>query len=256
MSNALTVHDSRTAAAVAGNLDPFATAGQDMAGSQGTYLKFNGNSGEFTYGAEAEELPLGTRLAVDMNSFRRGFICWVEEEVVEEVMIRVVDGKPPEKHELTDHGPYVKTEDRTDGWSEQAAVTLRDIATGKEFTFKHSSLSALRALGTLLKDFAKDYKNHPGELPIVELDTSSFIPKNKKFGKKYSPKFNIVEWSSEEELMSRFGENASDYQGDEGGDAQEDTTAQVEAPKEVKPATTSKPATNAASPGLARRRAF
>jgi hypothetical protein len=247
MSNALAVRDSRTAAAVASNLDPFATAGQDMAGSHGTYLKFNGNSGEFTYGAEAEELELGTKLAVDMNSFRRGWICWVNEEVVEEIMVRVVDGKPPEKHELTDHGPYVVTEERKDGWTEQAAVTLRDIETGKEFIFKHSSLSALRALGQLLKDFAKDYKNHPGELPIVELDTSSFIPKNKKYGKKYSPKFNIVEWVGEEELMSRFGENAADYQGDEGGDAEE-TTKQVEAPKEEP-----KPA---ATPGLARRRAF
>lgn len=271
--NALVKAD-QTALALQGALDPFATAGEDMAGTNGTYLKFNGNSGEFTYGQEAEELALGTKLAVNMNNFRRGWICWVDSEVVDEVLVRVVEGKPPAENQLADHGPYVKNDDRNDGWSEQAAVDFRDIETGKEFIFKHSSASALRALGTLLKDYGKDYKNHPGEVPVVVLDTSSFTPKNKKWGKKYSPIFRIVEWVSEEELMSRFGDNAADYEGGEGAEGEDDpanyeggeaapeTTEEppfedpkpAAAPKQT--AAPAKTAAPAATPGTVRKRAF
>jgi len=234
--NALVKANTKTALATAPAYDPFAQAGEELGGSNGVYLKLNGNSGEYTYGQDAEELALGTKLAVDMNSFRRGWVCWKDEAVVEEIMVSVIDGRPPEKSELTDHGPYVVNDERKDGWSEQVAVNFRDIETGKEFIFKVTSASAIRGLGTLLKAYGRDYKNHPGELPIVALDTSSFIPKNKKWGKKYAPKLEIIEWLDENTLLAQFGENAGDYQqgggegGDDAGDYEGQEEAQVEQP--------------------------
>jgi hypothetical protein len=251
MSNALVKADTRTALATTSAYDPFASAGEEMGGANGTYLKFNGNSGEYTYGAEQEELTAGTHLAVDMNSFRRGWICWKDENVVDEQMVRVIDGRPKDKSELPDHGPYVVTEEKKEGWAEQAAVNFRDIETGKEYIFKVSSVSALRALGTLLKDYGREYKNHPGELPIVTLNTSSFMPKNKKWGKKYSPKLPIEEWIPEADLLARFGDNAADYPpGDE------PTQSEGDPAPEQQPAAPQPQATQAAAAVTPRKRAF
>jgi hypothetical protein len=254
--NALVKADTRTALAT-NAYDPFAQAGEEMGGSNAQYLKFNGNSGEFTFGAEQEELVAGTKLAVDMNSFRRGFICWKDEKVVDEHMVRVIDGAPKDKSELQDHGPYVISEDKKEGWADQAAVNFRDIASGKEYTFKVSSVSAIRALGTLLKDYSKEYKSHPGELPIITLDSSSFMPKNKAWGKKYSPKLAISEWLPEADLMAQHGDSAADYAGDDEG-SEGGEPAGPEIVEQAKPtaATVAATGTAPAAAGAPRRRTF
>lgn len=223
--NALVPQNNRNAVARMTDYDPYADAGDDMGGSNAKYLKFNANSGEFTFGAEAEELEEGTKLAVKMRTFRRGWICWKDEAVVEEIMVKVEEGRPPSLSELPDHGPYVVTETRKDGWSEQAAVDFLDPATGDEYTFKLSSKSGLRALGTLLKDYGKVYKSKPGQLPVIEIGSEGWMPKVKAHGKKYSPKLRIVDWLDESELASANGESASDY---EQGEATEGETEQVE----------------------------
>lgn len=214
MSNALTTRGT-TALATAGAVDPFAAAADDMGASGAVYMKFNGNTGEYSFGAEAEELPEGTRLAVNMRNFRRGYICWKDEEVVDEIMVKVIDGNPPAEHQLPDHGPYSDDPDDNEGWSEQAAVDFRSVEDGREFVFKTSSKSGRRALGQLLKDYARQYKVHEGELPIIELATQSWMPKEKKHGKKYSPVFKIVDWANEEALAAQVeGEDPADYAAD------------------------------------------
>jgi hypothetical protein len=255
--NALT--PSNATALATADYDPFKQAGDEMAGSFGTYLKFNGNSGEYTFGAEQEELPHGTELVVDMNSFRRGWICWKDEEVIDEVMTRVIDGPPPEKSALADHGPYVESDDKKEGWAEQAAISFKS-RDGQDFIFKPTSRSALRALGLLLKDYGKDYKNHPGELPIITLSAGSFIPKNKKWGKKYNPILKITSWVNEEELLSSLGDDADDYEGgDEHNEAepsQEPKAEEVTAPKNTKAQAVQKAAAPADATPTPRRRAW
>jgi hypothetical protein len=123
-----------------------------------------------------------------------------------------------------------------------------------------SSVSALRALGTLLKDYGKEYKNHPGELPIITLGTSSFMPKNKQWGKKYSPKLLIKEWINEEELLGRFGDNAGAYapSGDAGeageGEADASNYESAETVQLSPPQTKAEPAKPAAAPRAPNRR--
>lgn len=259
--NALVPQNNRTALANAAAYDPFASAGEDMGGSNAKYLKFNGNSGEYTFGAEAEELEKGTRLVVNMAGFRRGWICWKDEQVAEEIMVRVVEGPPPPQSQLTDHGPYVVTENKKEGWTEQSAVDFRDPTTGDEYTFKVSSKSALRALGTLMKDYAKVYKSKPGMLPIIELDVSSWMPKVKAHGKKYSPVLKIVDWANENDLLAQHGDSPEGYEDEEGAEEGEVETNEVETQPEPAPApkptaATTKPAAAPAAAGAPRRRAF
>lgn len=235
--NALVKANNRTAAAY-GNGDPYAAAANALGGSDAKYLKFNGNSGEYTHGKEQDELPHGSKLAVNMAQFRRGWICWKEGNVVQEIMVPVSEGLPPSQSDLPDHGPYVVTAEQKDGWSEQAAIDLRDITTGAEYTLKVTSKSGLRGLGTLLKDFIKAYKAHPDELPVVELGSSTFMPKQKSFGKKHAPKLTIVEWVNEAELLGRFGDDAGGYEEDEGageGEVEGGEEATVEATPEAPP---------------------
>lgn len=208
----LTTTGSNVPALAGGN--PFLDAAEDMgASSGGQYLKFDGNTGIFSYGKDQEELPKGTRVAVNPNEFKNGWICWKDGEVQEEIMVRVVDGKPPVKGELRDHGPY---EDDKDGWREQASTQFRDIETGEEYLFKTSSKGGRISVGNLVRDYGKSFTMHPGELAIVELQNTAFDakdPKNgKKLGRKYAPVFKIVDWQSEQALIDKFAaaEAASD----------------------------------------------
>lgn len=217
MSNALATTNENTAVAVSGN--PFLDAANDMgAGTSALYLKFDGNTGDYTFGKDQEELEKGTRVAVAPSEFKNGWICWKDSEVQEEIMVRITDGKPPAKHTLTDHGPY---DDEKDGWSQQSSAQFRDIETGAEYLYKTSSKGGRIALGNLVQDYGKAFQRHPGELAIVELSNTSFDakdPKNpkKKLGKKYAPVFKIVGWVSEAELLAKFDAMAADENDDDG----------------------------------------
>lgn len=196
MNDVVAQNGQKALAAYNGGSNPFVDAGDDLgAGDMGAYMKFNGNSGDFTVGKEQDELEEGKRLIADMQSAARGSICWVEGEVADEVMVRVVDGKPPGEDELENHGPY----EGDDGWNDQVKINFKDEETGETYIFKSSSKSALRAFGVLMKDYGRQFKNHPDEYPIVELGSVGYMPKDKKIGKKYAPTFKIVDWISVEE---------------------------------------------------------
>jgi hypothetical protein len=215
MTNALT---TTTSGALANpNFNPFLDAADDMGASAGLlFLKFDGNTGSYTYGKDDDELEKGTRVAVNPSEFKNGWICWKDGQVMEETMTRIVDGKPTARGDLADHGPY---EDEKDGWREQSSVQLRDIESGDEFLFKTSSKGGRIAVGNLVRDFGKAYAMHPGELAIVELSSTSFDAKDKKtgkkLGKKFAPAFKIVGWASEADLIAKFDAMGAD-EGDAG----------------------------------------
>lgn len=210
--------------------DPFASAANDMAGSSAIYAKFNGNSGEFSYGAQSEEVEAGERMAANVVGARRGWICWKDSEVVEEIMVPILEGRPPAEHSLTDHGPYKKHEDGTeDGWSEQFSISFRLLGEshdGIEITYKSSTRSAMRPFGDLLKQFSREYKSNPGKIPIVEFGKGSYMPKEKKHGKKYFPTFKIVDWIDEDELLATYGDGSSVDEGDENDNLIEDNSVE------------------------------
>lgn len=210
---------SRTEIAQESAYDPFAAAGNDLGGSAAVYAKFNGNSGEFAYGAQATEIEEGEKFVADVSGARRGWICWKEEAVIEEIMVPIIQGPPPRKDELPDHGPYEKHEDGTeDGWSEQFAISFRLLGEdhdGIEVLYKTSTKSAFRPLGDLLKDYGRQYKNYPGCLPIIEFGKGSYMPKEKKHGKKYFPTFKIIDWIDEDELIAQYGDGRRVKEDDE-----------------------------------------
>lgn len=199
----MTTTNGSGALAVGGG-NPFLDAADDMGAKSGAlFLKFDGNTGRWTFGKDQEELEKGRRYAINSSEFRNGYICWNDGKVEEEIMIRVVDGKPPAKGSLTDHGPYADEE--KDGWRDQSSTEFRDIESGDQFLFKTSSKGGRIAVGNLVRDFGTNYPKHPGELAIVELSNVSFDAKDgkgRKLGKKYAPMFKIVAWQDEAELLA------------------------------------------------------
>lgn len=201
-----------------GGVNPWAEAARGI--SDGAYLKFNGNTGDFTFGADDEDLPEKSQIVVDMGSMGLGWTCWDDSAVVEEIMVLVTEGKPPLEHELKDHGPYA---DDDDGWREAASISAvlwtygaddRDEAVGTKLLFKTSTGGQVRALKKLAGQYGRLFMQHPDELPIVELTVESYMPKNKKFGKKYALNMKIVGWVSAAEAESLMGgeaDNEADY---------------------------------------------
>jgi hypothetical protein len=199
--NQVTTTSNNTVLAAYGGANPFAAAAAAMGAQEGNFLKFNGNSGDFTYGQKDDELPHGTQLAADMIGFSRGWICWKDGEVEDEINVPILQGEPPLEHTLPDHGPYTKHDDGSeDGWVEQAKINFRDVETGEAYIYKATSKSGRRALGSLLKDFSKQFHLHDGETPVVEISGLSYTPKDKKLGKKYAPVFKIVGWLNAVEM--------------------------------------------------------
>ena len=189
-----------------GGVDPFTAFGNE-APKFGAFMKFSGNTGDFSYGAENEPLELGTQLVVNMMEMARGWVCWINGKPFETITNMIMENKPAvQEEELPDyHEKYVSAED--DGWVEQTAVPMALLDDGSELDFKTSSASGQRALQKLAKDFGSKCQlnlDDNGELkmPVVEIGNTSFEVKKKGVGIKWAPTFKIVDWISVEEMTS------------------------------------------------------
>ena len=209
----------------------------DDAGAEeffGSFLKFNGNNGDFTYGEDyAEELEHGSELLLNMETAMHGYICWVDGEVVDEVNVLISSGKSlPDVDDLEDHGPYAKNDDGTeDGWQEQYVFHFFHEKTEEGFTLKLSSRSGVRAAKNLVRAYGKSFGVKIGDdgdiqVPVVEIGSTSFDVKdrktgkiNKKAGKKHAPLLKIVDWVDKSEVADCFeaapGDDSGDYEPDE-----------------------------------------
>ena len=184
------------------------------------FLKLDGNTGEYSYGADNEELEPGTRVLLNIDSYARGWLCWLGGEVKEEIMVPILEGHPPKKHELPDHGPY---EEDGDGWVEQMTIDMRLLEEPfTEMVFQANNASKRRAMGALMKDFSKRFQKHPGEVPVIEIEVAEFEAKMGKNSKrkvtKYAPSFKIVDWLTPEEIQDIFGAGGGEDDDDDGED--------------------------------------
>lgn len=225
MSNQLTTSNGN---ALATSTDDYyaalAAEAQSYRGGGGgaLFLKFNGNDGYYSYGADDTDLEVGTQVALDPKTLKRGWICWKDGKVQEEIMFSLLEGQPPQKHLLPDYGPYGVD----DGWSEQKTIEFTGIdGEPLKLLFQANNKSKMNALEALMKDFARQFKNHIGEFPVIELGANEFETKPKDGSRKvrkHAPKFQIKGWITEDEFNSYSegeGGNADDYADDAGQQA-------------------------------------
>lgn len=167
------------------------------------YMKFSGNDG--SYSTQDQPIEHGSVFIVDVLGFKRGWVCWKDEKLVERVQVSCWPHEPlPPQSSLTDHGPYAKRPDGkpAGGWVEEFSGLFTDPASGEVYKFNTSSRGGVRAMAGLWQEFAKKQKMFRDEhgqpkLPIVEIGANSF--KVAGAGTKYAPTFRIVDWMDRSE---------------------------------------------------------
>ena len=176
--------------------DPYAAYGAASGGTP--FLKFD--RGRFKFGQDGDELEIGTRLIVNMPEIQVGHIKWAGGEVVDEAMTPLGGGyRPATREELgdTDDSLWETDDDGkpVDPWSFTNTVPLADPLTAQEYTFTTSAKGGVAAVGKLCKAYGQQRQKHDGELPIIELQSSSY--RHKRFGEVYIPVFRVVGWHSD-----------------------------------------------------------
>jgi hypothetical protein len=176
-----------------------ATTTQESQAQLWEYLQFDGRAGKFKLSGagknDDDELPLGTKLVLNLVGSKKGYVCWVDKQVVGQHIQDMFSALPPISS-LEDHGPY--TESR-DGWALQYSLMFKDMVSGKQYNFKINSASGTRAVGALIQDVLAQFqlKHNPlTDYPVVSLGSESF--KSKGYSN-YKPVFEIVDWMTLDE---------------------------------------------------------
>ena len=216
------------------NDDPFmAFAGNGGMMGNASYLKYQ--KGHYYYGVDQIEMPLGTKLAVNMLSLKNGWIKWDNGMPAEKIFVIVAEGqKAPTRSELGDHDKRLWEAPNKDPWQEAVELEMVD-GDGEKYIFNSSSKGGVNAIKKLTMEFAKERRSRPGLAPLVELGSDHYEHSKATFGKVLFPTFNIVGWVDEVTLQLVT-------EGKEPGDEQDDI------PFDVAPTDAAKPPAEAKKP--------
>jgi hypothetical protein len=184
--------------------NPFADyANAALAGNiTGTLLKFT--KGDWLAGKNNEEVPLGTRMVANMNSFSVGWMRWSNGKVTDARMGRVVDRfVPARRNELGDSDSDLwEVDDNNvpkDPWQFTNNLELADPETSELYTFSTSSNGGRRCCENLCKSYSRERARHPDEWPVVELGVDSYQHSNKAYGRIKVPTLKIVGWADKDD---------------------------------------------------------
>lgn len=170
----------------------------------GSLLKFS--KGDYLAGEAGEEVPIGTKLVVNMDSLSIGWIKWQDNKPVEQDMGPVMEGYRPRKRtELGDTDEEQWEEDtqgqKRDPWQFSNYILMRpvgrpDADETEMYTFATSSRGGLNAIGELCKVYGKNMREKPDDFPVVALQVNSYVHPNKEFGRIKVPVLEVVGWES------------------------------------------------------------
>ena len=171
-------------------------------------------AGHWVFGADQTEVEDDSVWAVNPFSFVHGFIAWGDGKVLAEKIASVSDPRP-------ETGPAPEASDR--GWEMQVGMSLA-CTTGEDkgLQARYTATSvggkrSVQALGIAIADQAD--KNPDKPVPLVRLKKEHY--QHKKYGRIYTPVFDIVDWASLDTDSAEVAdavEGAADEQ-DDGADA-------------------------------------
>jgi hypothetical protein len=192
--NAITEINSNTAVAAQGGYDPFAAYGQEAANA-GAFLKFS--KGEWQAGQNADEVPLGRKLAANMDELAIGWIRWADGKPAERRMGLLTQGFKPEPRDALGYSEESLWETDEEGrpkdpWSFTNELPLADPDNGEQMTFAASSKGGIGCIGNLCKAFARAPERRQALTPVLELGRDSYM--HPVYKKTYVPLLTIVNW--------------------------------------------------------------
>jgi hypothetical protein len=171
----------------------------------GDALKFKKGKWSKTIGKKEIEITATMSFAIDVRSYRRGWIKWVDRKPVFKMIARPIDGfVSPVRDRLGDNDetrwPRNSKGEPTDPWQENFSVVLRDLGDGRLCTWVTTSWYGSKAIGALLNAYVRDHKNYPGLMPVTLLSSETKSTMN--FSDVDAPLLTVVDWQP-------FGEGAA-----------------------------------------------
>jgi hypothetical protein len=175
-------------------------AARDLAPSDiiGLPLKFNKGKWLIKLSKdEQHEVTATESFVVDPISYAEGWYKWVNQKPVFKAIGRRVDGfiSPP-RSVLPDQDKRlwpVDTKGPKDPWQERQHLLLKDLTSGELLTWiNEGSWGGRRGLGEFLDAYVAEIKKHPGEDPIVLLQ--SWERPSQDWGNIPTPRLKLVGW--------------------------------------------------------------
>lgn len=169
----------------------------------GKLLRFT--KGDYVAGQDMEEVAIGTRLVVNMDSILIGWQRWEDQRPAEQAMGLLVEGfQPPRRDALgfTDQSQW-EVDDRgqpRDPWQESNVVLMKDPESDELYTFTAASKGSIGAVQKLCAAYSKEMRERSGEYPVIELGVDSYMHSNKAFGRIKFPVLGIVDWTDKSEF--------------------------------------------------------
>jgi hypothetical protein len=172
----------------------------------GRLLKFS--KGDWLAGEDNEELDVGTKLVAVMDQVLVGWVKWVDNKPVQQLMGLLIEGfQPAKRGELGDADDSeweVDDQGRPrDPWQFTNYVIMK--APGKKitdvanlYTFTTSSRGGIGAVGKLCSEYGKAMRERPEEWPVVALKSTAYDHPNKQFGRIKVPVLEVVGWEKKQ----------------------------------------------------------
>ena len=181
--------DIAALAAEARDLTDDVRVGDDLRFKKGKWTK--------TIGDETIKIGSTTSFAVDMRSYKRGWMKWLDRKPVFKAIRRPIDGfVSPPRSRLPDRNKDSWPQDSKgvpqDPWQENFLIVMRNLDDGRLCTWTTTSWYGSKALGALLKVYTREVKEHPGLMPVVLL--LSETKETADYGNVEAPVLTIVDW--------------------------------------------------------------
>jgi hypothetical protein len=145
-------------------------------------------AGHWVFGADQTEVEDDSLWAVNPFSFVHGFIAWGDGEVLGEKLTGVANPLP----ELD---PAPAASDK--GWEMQVGMTLACINgedEGMQARYTTTSVGGKKAVQALAVTIAEQVDKDPtNPVPVVRLKKEHY--QHKKYGRIYTPVFEVVRWT-------------------------------------------------------------
>ena len=194
----------------------------------GQVLRFR--KGEWLFGSEKQKIEAGTRFVAIMNEARHGWLKWNEDKTASHIVGKIVEGfKPPPRDSLDRRdesewkiGLNVKKEDP---WKEVVYLPLVSMGGEQLLTFSTTTKTGAPAFWKLIDRHAWLGRKHPGQYPIVEIQSSGY--EDKRFGWIDTPAFKIVGWAGRPDLQQLIGSNGDGDAAAEAADQHDDMDDEV-----------------------------
>jgi hypothetical protein len=185
----------------------------------GDLLKFQ--KGEYRAGIDDKEIPHGTKCVALMGTLAVGWQCWKGNRPCAQEMGLVADNfQPPMRKALgdTDESHWEKDEQGQpkDPWQYTNLLVLVGLEDNALYTFTTTSKGGRGAAGELGKDYGKQMRQRPDQYPVVVLGVSSYLHKNKAYGRIKNPTFKIVDWVPKKPFDDLLDASGRDDDGDDG----------------------------------------